>query len=326
MQTRKRMFFGPLTALIISTWACNADPVAAPDPSAAARQVVVDTSWVTGSALSAVNAQGSFVLPLPILDVQQEIAAERAIELASAWISTIASQLQPGLESVRGAPVDARSLRPCGVPTFVRSGFASVESDILRPIRRAIGNWRIVQLCGDDASPMVALAVSSLNTDVEIESGFLRFAPTRGNEFRSVGIPVAHPELPISPERAVQMVYRATSQRVASVPELVTVHAFHLPQTAYWRLGLAEDVQLPLTSGGSVRTREVLVGRRYVGEPARVFVAESYGDGESVADSLRYPLPRRRRDDPLVYRTIHLVRVAGAPSRPAELSLRTHPR
>ena len=201
---------------------------------------------VTGEARAALNADGKLLLRTPEL-AANEIDANRAGELALAYVKTYGAFMARTVSADRGAPIQVSELRRCGDTYYAASPYdgsavaaaaaaaAAGTKDPMGPaLQRFLGPVWLVSLC-ERGAPAVSVAVSTLASDVVTSGGKIVQTPV-GNSFYTTGIPASAGELPMSAEAAVQEAAKVTGHRVTSVPELIRPPTPFAPQLARWRV------------------------------------------------------------------------------------------
>jgi hypothetical protein len=221
---------------------------------------------VTGTAASALGADGKFhLVSLPTFS-STEISDARARELAEVWAHEFGPHLKSYLETQHGAAIRYDALASCGRTLYARSAFLPVSDKVPAPYARPYGSWWLVTLCEAGGLPAVSVAVSALATELSVVNGNLRFPMMAGNEFFPIGIPAGSVgEFPVSPETATALAAQQTGRRTTLVPELVMpVNTDGPPQAARWRLTLESPANVRTAALGALSTRELFVGLRSV--------------------------------------------------------------
>src|SRR5690606_21027224 len=114
--------------------------------------------------------------------------------------------------------------------------------------------------------PAVVVASSAYNTDIGIVADRLVFPPGYGNDFWWAAIPAGTGFLrPITPEHAVEVVWRATGQRVNRVPHLIGPGRLYFPHWARWRISLENPVRVQGIQTGRQHTTSELYVSAQVG-------------------------------------------------------------
>jgi hypothetical protein len=297
----------PALILLALVGACNSEPIAAP---AVLEKTVVDTAWVTGAAREAVLPSGLLQLAVIADAVLPEIDEARARALANAWLLDIAPQLASAFSRDHQSRVHAQSMSLCGRVYYANSAHTPVELNAPLSAIRALGPSWLVPMC-QDGRPVVTLSVAANATDMRIVDGHLRFPKYHGNEFFAFGFPSSAGDLPVTPERAIEIAYQTTGKRVAAAPQLIRGPFGDPAQYAYWRMQLEAPATLYLVGGVTVAKQEIFVGRRDAWTPLGAFIANAPEAGRF--DSIRYSRPKDFGSDPNQYGTLHLIPKVGAP-------------
>lgn len=143
------------------------------------------------------------------------------------------------------------------------------------------------------------VAVSAHATNVELDSGQLRFPPIGGEWFHWRGIAKSQrSELPVGPEAAAVEVARLTGKRVLQVPELILASRPQAsPTEPLWRVTIENEAAVELRTGGNARkVRELYAGYRPRQEASTIDVAaedqpSGYGFRYRTDVVLGQPLP-----------------------------------
>lgn len=226
----------------------------------------VKLSAVTAELARRLDADGHFVFAAPsALGVSPIIDEGRAKELATIYARQFAPFSIGTLEADRGGPIALATLAVCGRAFYAESPWIT---DGLPPaVQRGFGPRWLVSLCAPDGTSQVNVAVSAHNTHLTVVKGEIRWPVAKegdvfGGEFFSMGVPLAARELPVTPERAVEIAAALTGRRVTELPELIVpAHESGPPQAARWRLTL----DLPVTIGAREITIPFDVKVVYVG-------------------------------------------------------------
>lgn len=222
--------------------------------------------FVTGDAARGLNANGLFTLApaaapadLPI------ISAERAGELATAYVRTYGAHLQPGFRMYGAPDIDIARLQ-----LDPRVLYAETPHELFPNVwdpspRRHLGPYYIAHflLAG---RPALTVAVSPYAHDVGIESNGSVVRPVHvGGLFHHFPV-VTDPNgrvryRPVSPEDAVEMVATRTGALVTAAPRLLLKDSRYHPVTAQWQLKLDRPVSVKKKKGGEqFLVRELFVG------------------------------------------------------------------
>jgi hypothetical protein len=247
---------------------CRDQPATASRTSMSASDL---TTILTGEAAAHVDGHGGYVLPAARApDDVPMITAERAKELAVAFVHTYGRSHAPGWAMHRGAPLSTAGLRVSHRVFYAESPFGRVPDGYGWP-RRVFGPWYIVTF-EDGGEPVLGVAVSAYSTDVAIENGILlEPALDQGERFvsravaLSPGVPA--PYTPVSPEQAVKIAAERTGRRVSDVPRLVLRNAAWHPLYSLWHVSLDREIWIEHRAvkgssapGARERVREIFVG------------------------------------------------------------------
>lgn len=215
---------------------------------------------VAGTALQNINSDGRFTNLAAQKD--DEISSGQAIALARAYSKRLLPYLKTALQTGRGAPVDTKSLTPCGRALYAEGTADQISDDVPRPIHKLYGAYWFVTLCAR-GEPQVSVAVSALSTDLKIENGEVVFPFLSGNDFFAAGIPVGQAgEFPLPPEAAAVAVAHQTGRRITSGPRLVMpANSEGLPQDARWQFDLDSAARVTKTLGGSLKVDGIFIAK-----------------------------------------------------------------
>lgn len=288
---------GGLFALI----ACSERPVA---PTELAKPTDARL-FVTKEVARSLDRNGFFNLESPSATASH-VDAARARELAKAVVGTYAQFNRTYLEKQRRAAIDFAKLRVDPRVYYAESPYEQdVPRDVHPSIRKHTGPYYLVTF-SDQGDPILSVAVSAYNADVDIENGRVAFPTFHGNDFRMQAVRAGDlTGMPVSPEHAARIAFQTLSARVAQTPRLVLPSNDFVPQYARWRLGLERPVNVRGRTGRSLTTSEVFVGLRgELSVPLRE-------DGSSPAFSV--PRPDAAERDPLTGRTVMLRRRPNVP-------------
>lgn len=259
--------------LLLATPACYDGPVA----PAVVVQPPDARPYVTGEALSALDAAGHFVMPRgeapgPYPQVNEEQAERIALGVIHTWYSSPESFTLPGFGSLResaeeqhGAPINWAALAPGPrFPYFAESHLQPLPASVDDPTIRHFGPRFLVSLY-DGPVPVIAVSVSAYATNISLDDrGFVRrIGLEGGGEFRVGGVPrhLDGVTLPPAPEAAVEFASLATGRRITRIPWLGVPGNRVSSNGARWRLELDAPVTLErVADGRHVTTRHVYVG------------------------------------------------------------------
>lgn len=219
------------------------------------------SQYLTRDAAESLNADGLFSVSSPAPSASRPtLAAERAGELALAYVRSFGPSLRGAWEKDRGAPVDLANLRVASRILYAATPYGAFPDGHHPGFVHALGPYYLVPL-GSGSEPELLVAVAAYATATSIDPrGLIQRPVQRGNEFVSRGIPVDTGGYRlVSPEEAVEMVGRATGARIARAPELVRQGMPAAPVYAAWKLTLDRDVPVQARDGGRSRVRELYV-------------------------------------------------------------------
>jgi hypothetical protein len=211
------------------------------------------------------------------------IPQERASQLAEAYLRTYAQIAAPYWAKDRGAQIDYRSLRSCNRPIYARTAYASPEASASNLLRKQLGSYWLVHVCDAASGPVVIIAVSVHNTDVEVASdGRIHSPAPSGANFHVMGIPVSA-EVPLSAETAVRYAASISLRSVEQVPLFVREAGAKAPWLGVWHLRL--DVPINVVgkeSNHRQSIRDVQVGYPETWKPELLRPAPLPGPKEAV--------------------------------------------
>jgi|SRR5687768_10864555 len=247
-----------LAAVVLAVAACQrADTPLSPEPKVP--PPIHD--YLTGEAVQALQPNGELRLaPGESPDGTPMITAERAIELANAYVRTFGRFFKAKWERERGAPLNLATVSAAPRVYFVHTPYAAFPEGFHPAFKRWYGPWYQVTLTSRGL-PVIQMAVSAYLTDYDVTpAGDLDIPVLHGNDFVHMGIsPDAEGFSPLGPEEAVALVAQASGARIERVPELVLRGAFTSPLVAVWRVGLDQEVSVGIPANGR-RDRELFVG------------------------------------------------------------------
>jgi hypothetical protein len=249
------------------------------------------TQYVTGAAAQNLDSNGHFALSQPPHpDGRPIIDADRAKELAMAFVRTWAPWLRRGLEKDRDGPINFAALKPDARVYFAEAPYSPFPEGFHPAFVRGHGSYFVVTL-KDGAEPVMVVSVAAHTTEIKIDSrGELEPEVFGGNEFVATAIArvenVGWGYRPTNPEQAVDRVGRATGARTAEVPHLIHVHAFMSPAPSRWRLELDRPVNVRTRAAGHARNG---IRTIYVGPQNRLYVAAAEQPSESTFEALLFP-------------------------------------
>lgn len=269
--------------LIVAVAALTACDDSVQGPRTQARGPIDVTPYITESALSSLGPNGQFAIEPAAREPFSQISPEVARTQAVAAVRAFGPALRGHLESGYGGPIDLGSLRVSRV-YYANSAYEqTIPTDVVLPVRKYMGPYYMVVLSQND-QPAISVAVSAYNTNIQVNSnGELKYLTVdQGHDFRLKGIPRGADALPVSPERAVQLVAAAAGVRVAGAPRLQLATPRQIPQAAWWRIQLERSVSVRDPQSGLSRS----VAEVVVGPDRRVLVGLTAGVGrrERVVD------------------------------------------
>lgn len=243
---------------------------------------------VAGEAAENLTAEGKFVLPPPRQEPFPQISAAEAAEQAVVHMRMFGPLVRKYLEEQHGAPLDFARLEADPRVYYATTPYEqTIPPDFHPGLRKNLGPYYLVVL-RSSGRPVLSVAVSAYNTDFVVRNGELHFPVNHGNNFMPQGAHVGREfSMPVSPERAVQIVAEATGARVVAVPALSLPQQTYVPQFARWRIALDRPVRVRGVETGQVRdVRELYVGNRGVisvprtEQPGPVRVRDPEQEGE----------------------------------------------
>lgn len=217
--------------------------------------------YVTGEAADALLRNGELRLaPGESPDGTPIITADRAIELANAYVRTYGYSFKPMWERHRGGRIDLATITAAPRVYFVRTPYGPFPEGFHPALKRWYGPWYHVTLTSG-GSPVILMAVSAYLSDYRVgKTGLLVLPRLSGNDFVHMGVSMKSNRFaPIGPEEAVARVAQASGARIDRTPELVLRGAFSSPLFAAWQLTLDRPVSLSAPPNGR-DTRVVFAG------------------------------------------------------------------
>lgn len=187
------------------------------------------------------------MIPVDLRHSERMIDGARAGELAVAWARQFGPFNQTVIETGFGRRIRFGDLT-AGPKYFAEAPYEELGEGYSQAIKKAAGPQWIVTLLLDN-TPAIAVAVSALNTDVNIVNGQLELPRIGGNAFRFIGIRSGH-EFPTSSMRARNIVSQRTGVPTTGDPVLVAPGLFDLsPLYARWRVVLGDPVTVESNAG-----------------------------------------------------------------------------
>jgi len=235
----------------------------------------VRPEWVTGEAAGALDsATGLFRIPYPLpayvtLPVADALAVAAARLLGSPSPFNTARAL---LEHDRGAPIDFEHLRVCERAVYVFSPFGEFPAPVPGYLRRGWGAQWAIALCGPDAAAQLSIGVPDNPMHLQVVDDTLANigTPGGGSDFNGAGVPRQFPYgLPLTPEGAVEVIFRMTMRRTSSIPVAFDQHddrgIGELPLCASWRVTLEAPVTVRSEKTGALFSASEFFARRAPG-------------------------------------------------------------
>jgi len=253
-------------AVVLIAAACeNAETPVASEP--VARLPI--NQYLTGEAADALRPNGELKLASgESPDGTPIITADRAIELANAYVRTYGYSFKPMWERQRGTRINLATIAAAPRAYFAQTPYGRFPEGFHPAFKRWYGPWYHVTLTSG-GSPIVLMAVSAYLTDYKVdESGLLVRPVLGGNDFVHMGISSESDGFaPLSPEEVVARVAQASGARVDRTPELVRRGAsrgaswgtFSSPLYAVWQLSLDRPASLAVPPNGK-ETRVLFAG------------------------------------------------------------------
>lgn len=308
--------YGCLGALLLAT-SCRRSVT---EPTEVPLDVRVARTWVTGAAAAALATDGHFHLANAHAVEARNLGEAEAQSLAVAWARMVgrAAPLRRGavvqgtrevIERIFGAPVDFAALRACGRPLFAESPYGPLGVAFPRAVRNSFGAKWVVRLCTPQGHVPVVVAIAAA-ADAAVVAGQLSLPDSSGGVFSFWSTRRGQRPVPLEPETAVDVAFRATGRRIAEVPRYVRITlepttAPVLPPCGHWLLELESPVRVRSVSSGAIyETRQVrvaspgcvtersdLYARPLKRLAARYLIPwQREVDGRVVRDTLRVPV------------------------------------
>lgn len=192
------------------------------------------------------------VEPEPFLE--PTLSVEEAERFAPAYVRTWAPVFGRIWEEDRGAPIDFEGLRVLGVTYTAESPYGQLPEEVHRGVRNGFGPYHVVHLGSGSAVEMI-VAVAAYATYMRIdERGVVRTSPVGGDEFLYTVLPVGTERTHASAEAALLRVHRELGVQAARPPRLVSPWNHLHPAASFWRVDLAQPVEVPGRAGVTART------------------------------------------------------------------------
>jgi hypothetical protein len=248
---------GTLALVLIGGCEQGDSPIAGPTSTSP----VALRRYVTGNAAAALTSRGRFSFGAPRQpDSRPIITAQRAAELAVAFLRTWGPSFHEAWVAERGSAFDLQNLTVDSRILFVKSPYGQFPDGYHPAYARLYGPYYIVQL-NSGVETVMLVSVSAYATDLKIDDrGIVHRPVERGMEFVHQVLPQAHQDWFVSPEAAVERVGRETGARVAQTPELIRIDKDNIPSSAVWKMLLDRDIDVKQAGRGTpFRTRELYV-------------------------------------------------------------------
>lgn len=217
---------------------------------------------VVPELVASFGPEGRFVLPAPPPGAFPQLTPEQAAEMAVVFARTFGPYIRGYLETDHGRSIDFEALRVGSPVYYSATPYEPPPADVNPALRNLTGPSYLVYLVSPEGTPVLMVSMAAY-TEVRVEAGRLRFPREYGNDFEAHGVPLGRGfVMPVSPERAVEIVARATGGRAASVPELVMADLDYMPVHSRWKVTLDRAVSARGRSGRMRPVREVYVGLR----------------------------------------------------------------
>ncbi len=220
----------------------------------------VDPQWVTGAAAAALDSiTGRITLINPPGTYVARLAAD-SVALAILHAVRTPSPLdsaQSQLQGDRGGPIDFAGLHLCGAVTYEWTPFGDFPSSVPPFAARALGSQWAVPICGRDESAQISIGVADSPRQFSVVDDTLDVYRSQdlNGAFSLAGVPARYPTgLPLTPERAIEAVFTATAERVATVPvafDQLSNGLGELPLCASWRMSVERAVTVKDPTAGS---------------------------------------------------------------------------
>lgn len=217
-----------LRAILVVTAACVA-MAACGDVTAPASQprVAVLPEWVTGDAARAVGPDGYFAFSDSAGPA--EVASTTASRLAVAWALLYATSPnfangRAYYDSLRGAPIDWRSLAPCRSNARIEGALGPLPDSLSGSNRRYHADQWLVSMCERSGAQSLFADVSTRATNVRVDSAGAIIDSSyfdQGSEVNLYPQVAVAPERFVSPELAVATAFAVAHKRVSKPPAAV---------------------------------------------------------------------------------------------------------
>lgn len=247
------------------------------------------SKYVTGQAAQSLNARGEFEIPGPPAAPDAPIISkERAGDLAVAFVRTWGRFYVKDWMRQHGASINLEGLQVDPRIHYVDSPYGHFPDGYHPAFRRAYGPWYLVHLTAG-ATPVLIVAVSAYNTDLEIDPvGKLVAQRLSGNDFEAMAISRGRAGFkPVSPEVAVSQVGQRSGARITRAPELALLFVNQHPTNAaaaVWKLSMDRPLRVRSSNG----TRRAEVWDVFVGSGGALHIPASTQPAKIEATAIRY--------------------------------------
>lgn len=193
--------------------------------------------YVTGSARSALDGGGRFVLPVAGGDT---LTKGEATALTEAFVRRFGPLLESAWSEQSGVPIRVANLQVCSRPFLTRRHYADSSA---RPvvIERALGPHWVMSLCESASGATVTVSVNALAREL-VSRDLSVVADVGVGDFQAYAYPPGARRFPVDPEEAAIVAAKATGARVASVPVLIQPNPSRAPSFSYWRVEVERQV------------------------------------------------------------------------------------
>lgn len=275
-----------LGIIALATLSCSEAPVR----PTSTPEVKLDSGVVIPTILRSLDENGQF----PTAEaIDGEIDARTANELARIWIRDYAKFTLTSFAIERGQSISLAGLGICGRAYHAKSPYAP-QQDVA--VRKYFGSYWLVQICSADV-PVISLAVSALNTDLEIREDTIRWPSVHGSDWYPVALPLGTKEFPLSPEAAVGIVADSSGRRADQIPELVLAGPPYMPQVARWRIHVEGNADIEELASGSRRSvPEIFVARTLRTQRLQILAATDSQPDHREVKSFGGGNPNRQED------------------------------
>jgi hypothetical protein len=212
-------------------------------------------------AKAPLDANGRLQLATAPSGRHPRIDAATALQLARQAVVQLGPFILPALEIQHGASVDLRNLVADPRPLFAGSPYGELPAEAHRGLRNLYGPYFLVYFRSPAGAPVLTVGVAA-HTDARLVNGRIVTGSEDGNDFLIEGLPREKGEdVPVTPERAVEVAAKATGRKVTAVPELVGPGRMFAPQLGRWKITLDHPVNIRgRDSGREAPVRELFVG------------------------------------------------------------------